>query len=186
MFRDRIVELVRVGAEDIEPDPRNHRRHGKGQRSALEAVLRDVGLAGAAIGVRRSGRIRLIDGHLRREILVGQQIPVLIVDLNDTEAAELLLTFDAVGDLATTDKEALARLAADVRSTEAVIQKMVTDLTKEPKRADVEPEPEVDDDPPPAALAVSSFQIMIDLEEKETARNLLAELKKRGFEARIV
>jgi len=47
---DRIVELRRIRASELAPDPRNWRRHPQSQRNPLQAVLeqvRDSGLAGS-------------------------------------------------------------------------------------------------------------------------------------------
>jgi hypothetical protein len=44
-IRDRIVELRRVRAAELRPNPRNWRRHPKRQREALRALLSEVDLA---------------------------------------------------------------------------------------------------------------------------------------------
>ena len=49
MARDRVVELRRVRAGDLRPDPRNWRRHPPGQRAALSRMLDRLGYVDAVI-----------------------------------------------------------------------------------------------------------------------------------------
>src|SRR6478672_5400102 len=96
-FRDRIRELRRVPAKDLVPNPRNWRLHPPEQQRALEAMLADVGFAGALLArEREDGRLELIDGHMRAATTPEQIVPVLILDVNEAEAAKLLATFDRV------------------------------------------------------------------------------------------
>lgn len=112
-FRDRIQGFKRIDPSKIDPDARNARRHPERQKSALRALLTKIGIVDAVV-VRAvaGGRYKLVDGHLRRDT-IGQKIPALIVDLNDAEAAEMLATMDAVGDLAEVDEAALRALVTD-------------------------------------------------------------------------
>jgi hypothetical protein len=49
MIRDRIKSLRRVKASDLKPNPRNWRQHPDTQRTALSAVLEEVGYADALL-----------------------------------------------------------------------------------------------------------------------------------------
>jgi hypothetical protein len=141
-FRDRVKGLARLPAERIEPAAKNFRTHDDRQRTALDGVLAEVGIAGAAVvwipdGKARAalrkvdgpeafagwlasytGSVRLIDGHLRHERLAAQGQPVLVTDLDEREAAKALATFDAVSDLAGVDAALLASLLEDVGAPE--------------------------------------------------------------------
>lgn len=120
-FRDRVVELVRVPAGELQADPRNWRTHPPAQRKALEVMLADVGFAGAALGRRdETGRIILVDGHLRSDMAADQPIPVLILDIDETEAGRLLATLDPIGALAGRDDQALRDLLEAIRPDEHV------------------------------------------------------------------
>lgn len=138
LFRDRVKGLARLPAARIEGAAKNFRTHDDRQRRALDGVLAEVGIAGAAVAwvpdaearaalaavdgpeafaawlASFTGKVRLIDGHLRRERLAAQGQPVLVTDLDEREAAKALATFDAVSDLAGVDAELLAALLADV------------------------------------------------------------------------
>ena len=49
MARDRVVKLRRVRAGDLQPDPRNWRRHPPGQRTALSRMLDRLGHVSRAV-----------------------------------------------------------------------------------------------------------------------------------------
>lgn len=104
-YRNRLIGLEYVKAEDLIPHEANYRVHGGAQRAAMEAIFREIGVAAATIGYRTSEGVKLIDGHLRQDILEGTEVPVLMLDLDDDEAAKLLRVFDPVGDMAEIDKE---------------------------------------------------------------------------------
>ena len=88
-IRNRIKELRMVEANQLSPSPKNYRRHPPEQRRALKAILDELGFAGAML-VRElpDGRLELCDGHLRKEVLGKQKIPVLVTDLTEAEARQ--------------------------------------------------------------------------------------------------
>lgn len=112
-IRDRIQGLKRLDPSQIVDNAKNFRLHPEAQKNALGAMLKKIGIVDAVI-VRQlpGGKYELIDGHLRRSV-IGQKIPALVVDLNDAEAAEVLASFDAIGDLAEIDETALRALVQD-------------------------------------------------------------------------
>jgi hypothetical protein len=118
-IRDRIVELRRVPAGELRANPRNWRRHPDTQRKALDAMLGDVGFAGAAIAYDDGEGLVLIDGHLRADRDPAQLVPVLVLDVDESEASKLLATFDPLGAMAVPDDEALAALLGEVELPEA-------------------------------------------------------------------
>jgi hypothetical protein len=104
-IRDRIVELRRLLARDLVPNPRNWRRHPKAQAAALRGLLAEVGYADALLGRELpDGRVMLIDGHLRAETTPDQAVPVLILDVDEDEANKILATLDPLAGMAETDK----------------------------------------------------------------------------------
>jgi len=66
-FRDRIVELRRVPARELIPNPKNWRRHPARQVAALRAVLEEIGYADVLLARETPEGMMLIDGHLRAE-----------------------------------------------------------------------------------------------------------------------
>lgn len=121
MIQDRIREFRRVSAAELLPDPRNWRRHPKAQRAALQAVLEKIGFADAVLARENdAGELVLIDGHLRADMVKRQDIPTLVLDVNEDEAAALLASIDPLAAMAETDSEAwsalLEGMQADMRA----------------------------------------------------------------------
>ena len=113
-FRDRIKELRRVRAGELLPHPKNWRRHPQQQRDALKAMLERVGFAGAAIVRETPEGLQLIDGHERADLDPEAMIPVLVTDVDEQEAEQLLASFDPLGAMAMPDLSALDALLADM------------------------------------------------------------------------
>jgi DNA modification methylase len=129
-MRDRVVELVRVRAGDLAPHPANWRRHPERQRSALRALLRDIGYADALLARRQGDSLVLIDGHLRRSLDPEQMVPVLVVDLTDAEADTLLATLDPMSAWAETDPDALGALLDRVQTSSQAVADLLADLAR--------------------------------------------------------
>lgn len=128
-FRDRVKELRRVKASELVPHESNWRTHGEGQRAALEGLLGSVGFAGACLAyVREDGRLGVIDGHLRRDVSGDATVPVLVTDLSEAEALEVLATYDPVGALAGADAQKLEELLAQVEPSSEAVARMLEDL----------------------------------------------------------
>src|SRR6266404_5576577 len=67
-IRDRIVELRRVPARELRPNPKNWRSHPAAQQDALKGLLAELGYCDAVIArPLPDGSLQLIDGHLRCE-----------------------------------------------------------------------------------------------------------------------
>lgn len=111
-IRDRVREFKRVAVADLMKNPLNWRLHDDDQRQALDAMLRDVGFAGAVLTRElEDGTLQLIDGHLRGEVLPQEfKVPVLVLDVTKEEADRLLLTYDPISAMAKVDGARLAEL----------------------------------------------------------------------------
>ena len=115
-MRDRIKELRRVPADEIRANPKNWRQHPERQRRAMSQVLESIGIADAMIAYEdMDGQLTLIDGHMRLDILGNEDVPVLVLDVDETEADELLLTIDPLSAMATTDEGALESLITSLQ-----------------------------------------------------------------------
>ena len=118
-IRNRIKELRQVRAGDLQSDPRNWRRHPERQQSALQAMLERIGYADALIAREaQDGRLVLIDGHLRAGLDAEQTVPVLVTDLTEAEAGELLATLDPLAAMAETDAVSLDGLLGNLLADE--------------------------------------------------------------------
>lgn len=151
-FADRVRGFVRVTGERLRAAAKNIHTHGDRQMAVLEGVLAGVGIAGAAIvwvdddaaraalraadvddGFRRwwesyRGDLTLIDGHARDRLIRDQPMPCLVLDTDAAESAQLLVTFDPIGDLAGFSRENFIALAGEFNSTSAAVQSFVAEL----------------------------------------------------------
>ena len=128
-IRDRVVELRRVRAKDLIPNKKNWRRHPKVQTKTLRGLLDEIGIAAALLARELpDGRLQLVDGHLRSEMMPDELVPVLVLDLNEGEADKLLLTLDPLAGMATADSERLVALLDSVRTDDPAIQALLDDL----------------------------------------------------------
>ena len=90
-IRNRIKGHRRVKAGELVPHEWNFRNHPEMQKSALEAVYREVGFARSLLAYEMpNGRLKLIDGHLRRDLDPEMEVDVEILDVNDDEARTLI------------------------------------------------------------------------------------------------
>jgi len=130
-IRDRIKELRRVKAAELLPNPKNWRTHPKAQQDALKGILAEVGFADALLARELDdGSLMLIDGHLRAETTGEQEVPVLILDVDEKESDKLLATFDPLAGMAECDSAALDALLRNVDTGNEALQQMLTDLAE--------------------------------------------------------
>lgn len=128
-IRDRVQELRRVRAGDLVPNPKNWRTHPKTQADALKGILAEVGYADALLARELTdGTLMLVDGHLRAETTPDQEVPVLVLDINEAEADKLLLSMDPLAGMAETNAVALDALLRDVDTGSEGLQRMYADL----------------------------------------------------------
>ena len=132
-LRDRIRELRRIPATDLQGHTQNWRVHPQAQRDALRGVLGDVGIADALLVYEsaRQGGLTIIDGHLRQADYPEQEWPCLVLDVTDAEADLLLATHDPLAGLAQTDAAALAGLLQQVQSGEAAVQALLAQMAED-------------------------------------------------------
>jgi len=147
-IRDRITGLRRVPAKELIPNPKNWRRHPKGQVDALRGLLRDVGYADALLTRELSdGRLMLIDGHLRAETTPGALVPVLVLDVSEEEADKILLTLDPLAAMAEADSDRIKTLLETVRTDDSAVAELLRRTAGERLWTQLYPAPE-----PPAQI----------------------------------
>ncbi len=127
--KDRIRRFVRVKAAELKPHPCNWRLHPPEQRAALEAMLAEIGYAGALVARELpDGSLQLIDGHLRAEVSPGADVPVLVVDLDDREAEKLLALHDPIAAMARAEQLVLAELSSRIETENAALRQLLGSL----------------------------------------------------------
>ena len=116
-IRNRIKDHRRVRAGDLVPHELNFRTHPERQKAALQALYREVGFARSLLAYELpDGRLKLIDGHLRRDLDPDQEVDVEVLDVNEEEACKLLLSIDPLAALAGTLADTHAKLRALART----------------------------------------------------------------------
>jgi hypothetical protein len=109
--RNRIKGHRRVRAGDLVPHEFNFRMHPDHQKQALGALYEEVGFARSLLAYELpDGRLKLIDGHLRRDFNPDMEVEVEILDVNDAEARALLLSIDPLAQLAVNQEQLQTRL----------------------------------------------------------------------------
>ena len=95
VIRNRIKGHRRVRAGDLVPLEWNYRAHPDEQKDTLWALYQAVGFARSLLAYKvPDARLALIDGHLCRDIDPVMEVEVEILDVNENEARELLLSPD--------------------------------------------------------------------------------------------
>ncbi len=127
--RDRVKELRRVKASDLKPCPQNWRTHPQAQQDALRGLLAEIGYADALLARELAdGSLMLIDGHLRAETTPGMLVPVLVLDVDEAEAAKLLATLDPLAAMAGADAARLEALLDSISTSSSAVQEMLDGL----------------------------------------------------------
>lgn len=186
--RDRIRELRRVPARELRPHPKNWRTHSDRQRDVLRGVLAEVGYADALLARElRDGSLELIDGHLRAETTPEMLVPVLVLDVDEAEAAKLLATLDPLANLAGADRDVLAEILAETTSDNAAVQTMWDELLA----ATVADQPlaellqDLEKDRPPVEIP-ELYQLLVECADEAEQQALYEELHARGLKIRVV
>jgi hypothetical protein len=124
-IRNRIKAHRRVRAGDLVPHEANWRTHPPHQREALTALYTEVGFARSLLAYELpDGRLKLIDGHLRRDLDPDMLVDVEILDVNDDEARKLLLSIDSLAGLAEPDAAALEQLTAACQADAPILNEL--------------------------------------------------------------
>jgi ParB-like chromosome segregation protein Spo0J len=182
-IRDRIRELRRVRASELRPNRRNWRTHPQAQRDALCGVLAEVGYADALLARELpDGSLELIDGHLRAETTPDAEVPVLILDLDDAEAAKLLALLDPLAAMAETNDEVLAELVANVETENAAVQALLERMIQDP-------EPPVEDIVDEGSREVNvpeAFQVVVECRDEADQQVVYERLSGEGYKCKLL
>ena len=120
------LRLEWMDADALSGNPLNWRQHPKAQRDAMKGVLAEVGWAGALLYNEATGR--LIDGHLRKDVVKGGKVPVLVGNWTEAQEREILATLDPLASMAQPDMDALVNLLAQVETGSQAIKDLLEAL----------------------------------------------------------
>lgn len=181
-IRDRIREFRRVPASQLRPNPKNWRTHPKRQQDALRGVLAEIGYADALLARELpDGSLELIDGHLRAETTPDQEVPVLVLDVDDDEAAKLLALLDPLAALAEPNHEALADLLAQLETENEAVQAVLDEmLPSSPIELDS------DTDTRPDVVIPQVFQIVVECRDEGQQKELFERFTAEGLKCRLL
>jgi hypothetical protein len=181
-IRDRIQSLRRVPAGSLRANPLNWRTHPAPQRDAIRAALTEIGYASALLARELpDGSLELIDGHLRAETTPEALVPVLVLDLNEAEAAKLLATFDPLAALAEADTAALEVLLRQVNCQDSALRTLLDDLAAEhlpPPASNVAERPNVE--------VPEMFQVVVECSGERQQQTVYERLTAEGFHCRLL
>lgn len=176
-FKNRIVGEGDEAPDSLLANPLNFRRHPQFQQDALKGVLNEVGFVQRVIVNRRTNQI--VDGHARVEIALRENqptIPVLYVDLSESEEALVLATLDPIGALATQDDAALRALLDEVSTDDPDVQALldgllvVKDNNEEVKNLNDE----------------AKHILMIEFDSEKQLEEAYNDAKQRGLKCKII
>lgn len=180
--RDRVVGLRRVPAGSLRPNPKNWRTHPESQRRALDAALAEIGYASALVARELpDGSLELIDGHLRAETTPDAVVPVLVLDVDEQEAAKLLATFDPLSSLAGVDVASLESLLANIDFQEPALRSLADSLLDREDNAARGAGPEAED-----VEAPELYQVVVECDGETRQRELFERLRAEGFRCRLL
>jgi len=84
--------------DELAAHPLQHKTHPAFQQEVMRGVLNEVGIADVlrTYVSPSTGQLTLIDGHMRTHLSATQPWPTVLLDVDDDEAAYLLLTYDEI------------------------------------------------------------------------------------------
>ena len=179
-IRDRIKDFRRVRASELRPHPRNWREHPAAQREALRGVLAEIGYAGALLARELpDSSLELIDGHLRAETTPDQEVPVLVLDLDQQETLKLLALYDPLAGMAEANEGVLAELLADVETESEAVQALLDDLLERSDDATADTEP--------AEVAIpEAFQVVVECHDEAEQQVVYERLSDEGYACKLL
>lgn len=127
MIRNRNSEILRdVRFDTLKPHPQNPKIHPDSQARLMSATLDDLGFAGTVEAYRNDGgELVLLDGHLRQKVAPDHIVDVVVLDFDEAEAAQYLMTRDPIGWRAERDRDAMDALMRDINTANAELQEFI-------------------------------------------------------------
>jgi len=182
-IRDRIKEFRRVKARLLRPHPKNWRTHPAAQQDALRGVLAEIGYADALLARELpDGTLELIDGHLRAETTPEAEVPVLVLDLDEREAAKLLALLDPLTNMAETDEETLAELLEQVETENDAVQTLLDQMSSGTEAISEKPGTESTDE----IEVPEAYQVVVECRDEEDQRAVFERLTAEGHACKLL
>jgi hypothetical protein len=185
-IRSRLKERRTVRVAELLPNEKNFRIHPTEQADVMRALLEEVGYVPTVVTIETPQGLKIIDGHLRSELMPDQEIEVIVADWTEEEAAKVLAAYDAVGGMAKLDAAKLDALLKEVHTSAPALQQMLTDLAEE---AGAIPgmggKDATDDNGDGSGSAIhDTFNILIECKDEKEQARWLKLLNKKGMKCR--
>ncbi len=170
-------------ASQLRPHPKNWRTHPAAQQDALRGVLAEIGYAGALLARELpDGSLELIDGHLRAETTPDVEVPVLVLDLDEQEAAKLLALHDPLAGMAEANEEVLSELLAQVETENDAVQSLLDRMLGDSDAAPEEAAPEAE-----KAVAIpEAFQVVVECRDESEQQAVYERLSAEGYTCKLL
>jgi len=176
-IRNRIKSHRRVRAGDLVPHEWNFRLHPELQKAALHAIYQEVGFARSLLAYELpDGRLKLIDGHLRRDLDPDMEVDVEILDVTEEEARKLLLTIDPLAALAETQEQLHQRLLEQTPTDNNALAAAWEAAAKEVLQRE----------PEPVGTIPEQFLILVTCRDEKQQVELLGRFGAEGLECRAM
>lgn len=117
----RVKGLRYVKASELRTDG-NWKLHPATQRFGLTASLAEIGFCDPIIARETEQGLFIIDGHMRAEQCGDQVVPVVVLDVDEREAAKLKVALDGLGLLSEADRDQLDGLLGQIESETAAFR----------------------------------------------------------------
>ena len=133
--RNKCLRTIRVS--ELEDAPWNFRTHPDQQRAALDGAIDELGFYGYPdVYETADGTLRIIDGHLRKSLLLDKygpdtEIEVNVTDFDEAQAKKATLTKDPLAALAEADTAKLDALLREVETGSEALTAMLAALAKD-------------------------------------------------------
>jgi len=184
-IRNRIKEHRRVRAGDLIPHEQNWRNHPDFQKDALKALYSEVGFARSLLAYELpDGKLKLIDGHLRRELDPDMLVDVEVLDVNDAEARMLILSMDTLAGLAEADQEVVAQLQEITQADSPILAELWRALAEGETATQTALEEAAKDSDRPGPP--EQFLLVLECRDEQHQVELLREFQNRGLHCRAL
>jgi hypothetical protein len=177
-IRNRIKGHRRVRAGDLVLPEWNFRLHPELQKAALQALYRQVGFARSLLAYELAdGRLKLLDGHLRRDLDPDMEVDVEVLDVNDEEARTLLLSIDPLAALAETQQQLHDRLVTLTPTTSPELQA----AWQAAAEAAAQMQPGCAIDP-----GLDQYLVLVTCRDEQHQVELLTRFQREGLECKVL
>jgi hypothetical protein len=175
-IRNRIISHRRIRAGDLIPHELNFRFHPDAQRHALQSLYTQIGFARSLLAYELpDGRLKLLDGHLRRDLDPDMMVDVEVLDVTEDEARALLLSIDPLAALAETQDQIHQRLLELAPPVPADLQAAWHHAAEAAMKEAAAPRPDL-----PSALP-SQYLIVVTCRDEPHQIELLQRLTSEGL-----